>query len=65
MKRFLKIGAVVVGVLVLAFVGYSSFDSWEFKFHGDEITASEFSITGDYTYNGLRQKKDEHLETHK
>ena len=36
-------------------VGYSSFDTWEFKFNADEITVTEFSLTGDYTYNGRRK----------
>ncbi len=34
-------------------VGYSTFDTWEFTFEGDEkIRVTELSITGDYTYGG-------------
>lgn len=33
-------------------VGYSTFDRWEFRFAGDEVRVTEFSIAGDYTYTG-------------
>lgn len=38
--------------LEVEIIGYSTFDTWEFTFEGDDIRVTEFSITGDYTYNG-------------
>ncbi len=33
-------------------VGYSTFDRWEFTFDQDAIRVTEFSISGDYAYQG-------------
>ena len=35
-------------------LGYSTFDSWDFTFEGDEIAVVERSITGEYSYRGRR-----------
>lgn len=33
-------------------IGYTTFDSWEFRFVGDQLIVTEASITGTYTYTG-------------
>ena len=33
-------------------VGYTTFDTWQFRFEGDTLIVTESAITGDYTYKG-------------
>lgn len=33
-------------------VGYTTFDIWEFRFEANNLTVTERTITGDYTYSG-------------
>ena len=44
-------------VVDVEIVGYTTFDKWEFRFDGDLLTLTEFSITGDYTYQGRASQR--------
>ncbi len=48
--RWTSSGTFTVDVEI---VGYTTFDKWEFRFAGNRLFLTEFSITGDYTYEGM------------
>ncbi len=44
-------------VVDVEIVGYTTFDKWEFRFDGDRLILTEYSITGDYTYQGRAARR--------